>query len=226
MKYFITGCDSNTEWQLPWFTEKYSQVCRENLIIADFGMTPEMREFAKDNSNYLVDVQSNGWFSKVETMWKMKHFFGNDNEYCWVDTDCEMCHDPSAIFMHVEENKLTVVVDHPWTQNGSPWTPQGIHGPWYNTGVVAFKGRPPILEKWFAEVRDTEDKHRGDQEALYHLLNSDGMMRVIHINEAPHKYNVLRLDIEQDRCPPTPPVIVHWTGRKGNEVIKEQMRGN
>mgnify|MGYP002641222055 CR=1 FL=1 len=223
MKYFITGCDSNTEWQLPWFTKNYAESCGEDLVIADFGMTPEMRKFAKENSNYIVDVESNGWFSKVETLWRLRSFFGNDNEYCWLDTDCEVKSDPSTIFNYVEDNKLTMVVDHPWTQSGSPWTPQGNCGPWYNTGVVAFKGHPIILQNWYSEVREG-NKHRGDQEALYWLLNLGEMNRVIHISEAPHKYNVLRLDIDQGRCPPTPPVIVHWTGRKGNEVIQEQMR--
>lgn len=222
-KYFITGCDSNTEWQLPWFVGKYEKVCNEKLIIADFGMTPEMREFAKEHSSYIMDVNSNGWFSKVETMWRLRSTLGETSYYCWVDTDCELKSDPSGIFNFVEENKLTVVVDHPWTQNGSPWTPQGNCGPWYNTGVVAFKGHPMMLQNWYAEVRE-EGKHRGDQEALYWLLNLDPMHRVVHISEAPHKYNVLRLDVDQFRSPSSP-VIMHWTGKKGNAIIQEQISG-
>jgi hypothetical protein len=140
-----------------------------------------------------------------------------------LDTDCEVKSDPSGIFDHVQENKLTAVVDHPWTTNGSPWTPQGEHGPWYNTGVVAFKGKPIILQEWYSEVR-AKGKHRGDQEALYWLLNLGPLNRMIHMAEAPHRFNVLRLDVEQDRCPPTPPVIMHWTGRKGKEIIVEQIR--
>jgi hypothetical protein len=223
MNYFLTGCDANTEWQLPWFTQNYANVCGDDLVIADFGMTPEGRQFAKENSNFIMDVENAGWFSKVQSMWKMKHTF--QGNFCWIDTDCEIKTNPSRIFDFLEPNKLTVVVDHPWTQNGSPWTPQGIHGPWYNTGVVAFSGRPTILDHWYKEVRENKRNHRGDQEALYYLLNTDAMMRFIHIAEAPHRYNVLRLDIAQNRTPPNP-AIVHWTGRKGKEEIKEQMRGN
>lgn len=220
MKYFITGCDLNTEWQLPWFTKNYHTHCEEKLVIADFGMTPEGRQFAKENSDYIVDVKSNGWFSKVETMWKMKHML--EGQFCWVDTDCEIMRNPAGIFNYVEPNKLTVIVDHPWTENGSPWTPQGMFSPWFNTGVVAFEGRPIILESWYREVKE-KDKHRGDQEALYWLLNQDAMNKVIHISEAPHRFNVLRLDMLQERVPEKP-VIRHWTGHKGKEEIRRQMK--
>ena len=224
MKYFITGCDRNTEWQLPWFIENFRKHSNEKLIVADFGMTTDAYMMAQIDADYVMDIKDGtGWFSKVETLGKMKSTFGIDNSYCWLDTDCEVRADPSSIFNYVEDNKLSLVVDHPWTLNGSPWTPQGDCGPWYNTGVIAFKGHPQILDKWVTEVtRGT--KHRGDQEALYFLLNQSPMNRAIYISEAPHKYNVLRLDIEQDRCPPHSPVIVHWTGKKGNEMIKEQMR--
>jgi hypothetical protein len=219
MNYFVTGCDKNTEWQLPWFTKNFHKHCDDELVIADFGLSPEGKKFAKENCNFVVGVQSNGWFSKVETMWKMKHWF--QGKYCWVDTDCEIMADPSGIFNYVEHNKLTAVIDHPWTANGSPWTPQGNCGPWYNTGVVAFEGRPIILEHWFNEVKK-EGIHRGDQEALYWLLNQDAMNRVIHISEAPHRFNVLRLDILQERVP-SKQIIKHWTGQKGKEEIRRQL---
>ena len=134
--------------------------------------------------------------------------------------------DPDGIFNFVEENKLTVVVDHPWTESGSPWTPQGNCGPWYNSGVVAFEIKdlnlPTIFQNWRTEVKE-EGKHRGDQEALYFLLNLGEMNRVVHIAEAPHKYNVLRLDVLQERVP-NKPAIMHWTGHKGKEEIRRQMQ--
>ena len=222
MKYFVTGCDKNTEWQLPWFTKNFHKHCDDNLVIADFGLSPEGKKFAKENSDFVVGVQSNGWFSKVETMWRMKHMF-EGGQYCWIDTDCQVLSNPSGIFDYVEPNKLTVVVDHPWTENGSPWTPQGNCGPWYNSGVVAFEDRPIILQEWHSEVTNTDGKHRGDQEALYWLLNLGPMNRVIHISEAPHRYNVLRLDKLQERMPKNP-VIMHWTGQKGNDEIRRQMK--
>lgn len=217
-KYIMTGCDVNTEWQLPWFIKNFNEHCESELVIADFGMSPEMKEFAKKKCDYMFEVEGMGWFSKVEAMCRMKENFNGD--FCWLDTDCQILRDPSYIFQYVERNKLTVVVDHPWTENGSPWTPQGNVGPWYNTGVVAFEGRPRVLDDWYAEIRS--NTHRGDQEALYTLLNKNAMHRAMFISEAPHRFNVLRLDKAQNRMPERP-VIMHWTGQKGNEEIRKQM---
>ena len=35
---FVTGCDHNTEWQLPWFLENFERYNDTKLIIADFGI--------------------------------------------------------------------------------------------------------------------------------------------------------------------------------------------
>ena len=218
-RYIITGCDKNTEWQLPWFVENFNKVTETELIIADFGMTPEMKKFADKKADYTFEVTGQGWFSKVEAMHQMKTRF--NGAFCWLDTDCELLRDPTYIFDYVEHNKLTVVVDHPWTESGSPWTPQGNRGPWYNTGVVAFAGRPMILDRWLQEIKNKE--HRGDQEALYSILNESDTSRLINISEAPHRFNVLRLDMLQDRVPERP-IIKHWTGQKGNDEIRRQMQ--
>ena len=223
---FLTGCDESKEWQLPWFISNFRKHSEDKLILADFGLSKEMRELCEQDDtsvapDYLMSVESRGWFSKVEAISKTSARFG-DSKVCWIDTDCEVKKDPSTIFQFVEENKLTVIVDHPWTKNGSPWTDQGVSGPWYNTGVVAYQGRPSIISLWLKEIA-IEGKHRGDQEALYSLLNQGDLNRVIYISEAPHRYNVLRLDQLQDRMPKSP-VIMHWTGEKGDNEIRRQMK--
>ena len=218
-RYVLTGCDKNTEWQLPWFVENFNKVTETELIIVDFGMTPEMKRFADKKADYTFEVYGQGWFSKVEAMHQMKTRF--NGAFCWLDTDCELLRDPSYIFDYVEHNKLTVVIDHPWTERGSPWTPQGNRGPWYNTGVVAFEGRPMILDRWLQEIKNKE--HRGDQEALYSILNESDTSRLINISEAPHRFNVLRLDMLQNRVPERA-VINHWTGQKGNDEIRRRMQ--
>ena len=225
-QFFLTGCDKNKEWQLPWFISNFRKHSEDKLILADFGLSQEMRELCggEDLSiapDHLMSVESRSWFSKIEAMSKTSVLFG-DSKVCWIDTDCQVKKDPSDIFQFVEDNKLTVVVDHPWTEKGSPWIAQGVSGPWYNTGVVAYQGRPSIIDRWLAEVA-VEGKHRGDQEALYSLLNQETLNRMIHISEAPHRYNVLRLDVLQDRVPKSP-VIMHWTGQKGDDEIRRQMK--
>ena len=211
-KYFLTGCDRNTEWQLPWFIRRFHANCDEDLIIADFGMSYEMRRHAEQSCTHVLDCGRDGWFTKVEAMQRIRREL--QGGYCWLDTDCEILGDPSSIFQYVEPNKLTMVIDHPWTKR------RGDKGVWYNSGVVAFEGSPPILDYWAAECKT--GKHVGDQEALYSWFDGDIMKKAIHISEAPHKYNVLRIDI-LDNAVPKNPVIMHWTGQKGNLEIKKKI---
>ena len=58
MNVILTGCDSNTEWQLPWFIEKFKKYCRGTdckLAIADFGMTTEAYTDAVIQADYVID---------------------------------------------------------------------------------------------------------------------------------------------------------------------------
>ena len=64
---------------------------------------------------------------------------------------------------------------------------------------------------------------QGDQETL-HMYLKDGLNRMIHINDLPRRFNVLRID-HLDNTVPKNPAIFHWTGHKGNLKIKEMMNG-
>ena len=224
MNIILTGCDKNTEWQLPWFVSNFKKFCTGTdckLAIADFGMTTDAYMMAQIDADYVLDVEGEGgWFNKVKLFYRTHQFFGEDANICWLDTDCELKRCPHNIFKYIEDNKFTMVVDHPWTESGSPWTPQGNCGPWYNTGVVAYRGRPQIIIPWLKECET--GNHRGDQEALYYILNQDPGRRFANIAEVSHRYNVLRLDLLQERVPDDP-CIVHWTGQKGKDEIRRQM---
>ena len=47
LKVFLTGCDNNTEWQLPWFVHNYRKHNTIPLVLADFGMSKEARAIAE-----------------------------------------------------------------------------------------------------------------------------------------------------------------------------------
>jgi len=224
MNIILTGCDSNTEWQLPWFVDNFKRMCRGTdckLAIADFGMTTDAYMMAQIDADYVIDFEGEGgWFNKVRLFNHTHTFFGNETKILWMDTDCQIRRCPHNAFSFIEGNKLMVMVDRPWTENGSPWTPQGNCGPWYNTGVVGYVGQPLILYPWLRECE--KGTHRGDQEALYYILNQDPGARFTNITEGPATYNMLRLDVAQNRGPDDP-IVMHWTGHKGKEEIKRQM---
>lgn len=204
---FITGCDSNTEWMLPWFVENFKKHNPDaELLIYDFGMEgshySEMRKSLRGN-------QDKGWFKKPAAMLAASRIARN---VCWLDTDCQVLDNIEDVFDYCQPNKIAMVEDVPWsTRRGEKW---------HNSGVVAFKDRPVILDEWAAAIPNKMNAP-GDQEVL-HLLVKDGIRRIIHITDLPREYNTLRLDLLDNTSPPNPK-IMHWTGPKGKDKIKEFM---
>ena len=214
---FLTGCDKNTEWQLPWFIHNFRAHSEATIHVADFGMTEEMSAFAHANFDavhVLPEFEAaGGWFNKIAAMMHMANY--GEQPYCWLDTDCQVMRKPDSISRFIEPNKLTMVIDHPWS------TRRPEMGVWYNSGVVGFYGKANILGHWRNHCQ--KNNFRGDQEGLHDLLGGDLMRKAALIADAPHRYNTLRLDIIDNNVPDNP-VIMHWTGAKGNDEIREQMK--
>ena len=211
-KYIMTGCDANTEWQLPWFIENFNKHCESELVIVDFGMSSEMKEFAKKKCDYMFEVEGMGWFSKVDAMCQMKQRF--NGQFCWLDTDCEIAGRIDHIFDLSEPHKLGMVEDRPWTARRNEL------GKWYNSGVVLIEGTPRILKEWANEC--LANPVQGDQEVLYLMMGGDEIKKLSFINPLPHTYNTLRLDYI-DNIAVENPRIIHHTGEKGNNTIRKQL---
>jgi hypothetical protein len=193
---FITGCDKNTRWMLPWFKENFYKYNPDaNLHVFDF------------------DEMGGGWFCKPTAMVDATKMADN---ICWLDTDCEIRDDITGIFYLVESNKLTMIEDQPWTMRRGE--------KWHNSGVVAFKGKPVILTHWQQEssmILEDRGPMYGDQDVLHELVRS-GLNRQIHINTIPKRWNTLRLDL-LDGNAPSNIKIMHWTGKMGKDEIRKQM---
>lgn len=207
-KLFITGCDANTEWMLPWFVDKFKKHNpTADLLIWDFGMqTSQFAEMRKSHRS-----QDRGWHKKPSALIKSLAF---GRKICWLDTDCEVRANLDGIFDHIVPNKLTIAEDIPWmTRRG---------GQWFNTGVVVFQEKTQLLESWASEVA-IRPHPEGDQSNL-HLLLTDPLTSIVHINPLPREYNTLRLDL-LDRSQPKRIKIMHWTGAKGKQAIRELING-
>ena len=212
-KLFITGCDVNTECQLPLFWENYKEYNNTPLLVMDFGMSKDMRVWVEENILECVDVltQAEGWFKKPSAMLRACE---ESEKVCWLDTDCQVFGDISPIFDLTVPFKIGMVEDRPWTKR------RGEYGAWYNSGVVVWEGKPNILRAWAEQC--INDGWVGDQETLYAMMGGDEIMKMSIIEPLPHKYNTLRLDYV-DNIAVKNPLIVHHTGKKGKEVIKEMM---
>jgi hypothetical protein len=106
-----------------------------------------------------------------------------------------------------------MVEDKPWTKR------RGENGAWYNSGVVGYIGKPPILRQWADWI--LESNEIGDQEVLYERL--DPLEKLTYINPLPNEYNWLRVQIEHDDQDSWNKKVVHWTGYKGKKRIMDQI---
>lgn len=213
---FLTGCDSNTEWQLPWFIRNFIEYNEdEHLLVSDFGMSNEMLAFL-NSLDYNISVvkvltEAEGWFKKPRAMLDASFHY---DKVCWLDTDCQIMRDISDIFDHTVPFKLSMVEDRPWTKR------RGEMGTWHNTGVVVYEGTPNTLKVWADAC--INDPIQGDQETLYAMCGGDEILKMSIIEPLPHKYNTLRLDYI-DGIAVKDPWVIHHTGKKGKDVIREQM---
>jgi len=209
---FVTGCDSNTEWMLPWFLKNYLKHNDTPIVFADFGVTESTRLFV--NSSAFVETvkipkqKHNGWFLKPRTLRDVQV-----DELCWLDTDVEVLGDLSGIFKYVEKDKLAMAEDRPWTKR------TGEH--WHNSGVIAMKGKPQILTRWIESC--AKNPARGDQETLHELLSFPPLLKTMHVNTVPNIYNWLRVQLENDREDNPNKLAMHWTGHKGKLTIEKKI---
>lgn len=214
IRSIVTGCDRNTEWQLPWFIGNYFKHNDTRLLVADFGMSKEMRARTESIDNVEVfsfESKGKGWFKKPRALLQATVIV---EVACWLDTDCEVRGNLEGIFKHYVPGTLGMVEDRPWTVR------RGTHGPWYNSGVV-LSDHNRNLSAWATQCE--VNPVQGDQEVLYGMIAAmSDIEKLGWINPLPHKYNTLRLDYI-DKIAVKDPLIVHHTGQKGKEVIREQM---
>ena len=209
---FLTGCDEKTEWMLPWFIEGFRKHNPESKVsLADFGMSDKMMEWAIASKEFhsigqMQRDMGEGWFLKPGAMLATPY-----REVCWIDTDFEIRGDMTEIFSYIEPQKLTMVEDKPWSKRSGQL--------WHNSGIVAFRDKPPILREWAQMC--IERPVRGDQEVLHGML--DSLRKAIYITEAPQKFNWMRLLTVDGAKMPKDIRGIHHTGAKGKAKIKELM---
>lgn len=216
-KAFLTGCDETTEWMLPWFLENYCKYNDAPLIFANFGVSKDCLKAIKGKSKnnpikHTIDMtktEDKGWFKKPKSMLEASKLC---NYTCWIDTDFEILSDMSSVFKYVEENRLAMVEDKPWSKRSGET--------WHNSGIVAFKDIPQILRDWTDNIAKVN--LRGDQEVLHSMLRIHPLQRMIYITDLPNEYNWLRVQL-LDGQNSVKKKAIHWTGIKGKDHIRSLM---
>lgn len=194
---FITGCDSNGKWMLPWFEANFRK------------HNPNARLLIFDFDRYQHGV---GWFKKPGIMVEASKL-KDVNKVVWLDTDIEVRANIEDIFDKIEPNKLLMGRDDPWTKRRGE--------AWHNSGVVGFQGTPKILShwaEWCNQITIIDNAMVGDQDVLHAIVREE-LTRLTTITDLPKSYNTLRLDL-LDKTAPKNIKLMHWTGKKGKEEIR------
>jgi hypothetical protein len=209
---FITGCDSNTEWMVPWFLKNFKKHNKMPILFCDFGVTPEFKEWLRisdfDDTYEVPKQRTGGWFYKPVALLKAPA-----REKVWLDTDMHILGDISGAFNYIEQGKLAMVEDKPWTLR--------MKEKWHNSGLVGVRSTPPILLDWMEACR--ENPVQGDQEVLHSMIRGDALTRMRYISDVPNIYNWLRLQVTHDNQDSKDKLIMHWTGKKGKDQIRKIM---
>lgn len=209
---FLTGCDRNSEWMIPWFIKNYKKHNKTPLVFANFGLSEtglnHISSFAHETID-LTKTKEKGWFKKPQAILETTKIA---KKVCWLDTDCEVLADLSDVFTLTESGKIGMVEDKPWTKRRGET--------WHNTGVVVVEGNPVILQEWIRLVKI--NPQIGDQEVLHTFLRQD-MRRHLYVTDLPEEYNWVRLNLVDGRDSKRKKVM-HWTGQKGKMHIYEETR--
>jgi len=209
-KTFVTGVDKNLQDLLPWWVSNIRKHDKEtHITIADFGMSPEWREWAKKNCNSLLKYPKH---PKCSWFWKPHTLIAAPYEYkCWIDIDCEVLTNISEIFNFVDGSNIAVTPD--------PCRRIEVEGErWLATGVNVVKGTPEILKNWHNQSTNTT--LRGDQEILHEILKDSSWRE--NIVEMPLEYQWLRILLARKQDHPNKKII-HWTGPYGKEYIRKNL---
>ena len=224
---FVTGCDVHTEWMLKWFITNYRQHNDTPIVFCDFGVSKSMLTWINEVFDAVIpytefrnDLESmreyRRWFLKPSAMLRVK-----SHKAVWLDTDCEVLGDISDIFDLLVEDRINIVQDLPWSSRRREI--------WHNTGVFGIINKPDALYKWVIECRRTMTPFTmnsvpiGDQDALHALCTQNPIVRMSYIHDLPNVYNWLRIQLLDGQDDPNK-LIMHWTGPKGKDIIKEKIK--
>jgi hypothetical protein len=196
---FLTGCDHTGEWLMPWFLRNLRKHNTTPIVFANFGVK-NVSAIDVDHVIDMTGVREKGWFKKPKSIIDCP-----SKNTIWLDTDCEVLSDIEQLFDMLVPDKLCMVRDVIGRRKRTHL---------YNSGVVGVIDKPKTLHQWSEAI----SKHptRGDQESLFRI-NQDGKM----VHEWPAEYNWLRLMLDQDKNNSPDKKIMHWTGPKGKQRIRD-----
>ncbi len=226
----IVGSDQTQEWLLPWWWEHYTRHNSYPVAFVDFGLSFEAKAWCRKRGELIalrvVDFAleqteiepslAKEWENQFgKSFWPSRGAWFKKPLACvkasfersiWIDLDCEIRGSIAPLFE---------LAEHP---SGIALAKDSFEEPIahqiYNSGVIVFRQKLPLIEEWASQSLEQTHAFRGDQELLSHLI----AQKKLAIAELPALYNWSRCQGDAPNA-----IVYHWHGEFGRSVIKHQI---
>lgn len=221
MEGVVIASDQTLEWLLPWWWNCYLQTNHHPVAFIDLGLSMGMKEWCKKRGKHIrlyaldfaetVDpTLAKQWEEDFGTkFWESRNAWFKKPLACllspfekslWIDVDCEVKESIAPLF--ALSGSIAMAKDQ--------IAPKGDY-PIYNSGVIAFHPKDPILSMWSRYCLENHSFFRGDQEAFSHMVYKEN----IKVAEIPSSYNWSRSLEEGEKAK-----IIHWHGYYGKAALR------
>ncbi len=222
-KGVIVGTDQTTAWLLPWWWRHYNKHNSLPVTFVDFGLSPETISWCKERGSVLT-LKNKGFVTPKEKIdkslaeewenlygknvwqaregWFYKPFAMLLSPYettLWIDLDCELCNSIEPIFDLLSKDDEISILKDPGREKI------------YNSGVVLFRKKNKLIEKWAKTCLTTNSQFIGDDYILSYLIEKENYK----IKDLPSDYHWMAgLGMNPKAT------IIHWASNWGKLFIE------
>ena len=223
----LIGSDARQEWLLPWWWENYQRSNQYPVSCVDFGLSKRARAWCEERIE-LISLSINPLFLKNREeidqifitewedrypngFWHSRESWFKKAEAClrspyektiWMDVDCEVVGSLEFLF----QIPGIALAKDPIVSNSQY--------PIYNSGVIVFEKRHPLLFQWAKLSLEKNGFFRGDQDLLSQIIETEKHP----IFELSPIYNWSVGEKEREDV-----VIYHWLGDAAKTVLRNKL---
>lgn len=213
----MVGCIPDQEDLVPWWFENYEAHNDRPVVVADFGVSPECREFLSGHAAEIIDMTDipiEGWLRKPFAILRCP-----SKKILWLDLDTEIRDDVGVLYRFCEGGSFGISTDLIINkEKPARWF---IHCPidttFYDTGNISVEHGNPWVPRWAKVIADRPAGYwKGDHEPLSTLWKENDFF--------PHIYpqTLHRYAYEGPNVPGL--VVVHWCAARGKQIVREMIR--
>lgn len=226
----LCGADERQAWLLPWWWSRYTAAQNTYPVtFCDFGLSRASRAWCAERGE-VVNVEAprsvnservpatvrkeweklygptiwearGVWFRKPAALLKTPYL-----KTLWIDLDCEILGALEPLFQFCEGAMFSIArewdtlhlpADHPQAK--------------YNSGVIVYDKRAPLLHLWQKRAADSRDRFWGDDPLLSSLIQEGHPVHEFSPLWNWRMKDGLRWEAQ----------IYHWVGEWGKEYIRQ-----